>query len=147
MTEVYNLNPNYWNPADQGVETVTVTAVPDNNARLSALLTGEADIMSTTRDAQIDAGTEAGNVLISVPNFFAYLLVTDRAGEFDSPLGDERVRRAILLSLSESSCVRPGASTHSASATSTISRTRWWMRSMPRPWRRVMTCTPRSWKP
>ncbi|MDE0320878.1 MAG: ABC transporter substrate-binding protein [Acidimicrobiaceae bacterium] len=99
VTEVYNLNPNYWNPADQGVETVTVTAVPDNNARLNALLTGETDIMSTTRDAQIDAGTEAGNVLISVPNFFAYLIVTDRAGEFDSPLGDERVRRAILLSL------------------------------------------------
>jgi len=99
VTEVYNLNPNYWNPADQGVETVTVTAVPDNNARLNALLTGEADIMSTTRDAQIDAGVEAGNVLISVPNFFAYLLITDRTGEFDSPLGDERVRRAILLSL------------------------------------------------
>ena len=99
VTEVYNLNPNYWNPADQGVETVTVTAVPDNNARLNALLTGEADIMSTTRDAQIDAGVEAGNVLISVPNFFAYLIITDRAGEFDSPLADERVRRAILLSL------------------------------------------------
>ena len=99
VTEVYNLNPNYWNPADQGVETVTVTAVPGNNARLNALLTEEADIMSTTRDAQIDAGVEAGNVLISVPNFFAYLIVTDRAGEFDSPLADERVRRAILLSL------------------------------------------------
>ncbi len=99
VTEVYNLNPDYWNPADQGVETVTVTAVPDNNARLNALLTGEADIMATTRDAQIDAGVEAGNVLLSVPNFFAYLVITDRAGEFDEPLADERVRRAILLSL------------------------------------------------
>lgn len=99
VTEVYDLNPDYWNPADQGVETVTVTAVPDNNARLNALLTGEADIMATTRDAQIDAALEADMVLISVPNFFAYLLITGRDGVIDEPLGDERVRRAILLSL------------------------------------------------
>ena len=99
VTEVYNLNPNYWNPVDQGVETVTVTAVPDNNARLNALLTDEAEIMATTRDAQIDAGLEDGNVLISVPNFFAYILITGRDGVIDTPLSDERVRRAILLSL------------------------------------------------
>ena len=58
VTEVFDLNPNYWNPADQGVERVTVTLVADNNARMNALLTGEADIMATTRDAQIDTGLD-----------------------------------------------------------------------------------------
>jgi len=99
VTEVFNLNPNYWNPADQGVETVSVTAVPDNNARMNALLTGEADIMATTRDAQIDTGLEAGNVLVSVPNYFPYIIITGRDGAIDEPLADPNVRRAIMLSM------------------------------------------------
>ena len=57
---MYDLNPEYWNPAVQGVERVTVTGVPDNNARMNALLTGEADIMATTRDAQIQTGLDGG---------------------------------------------------------------------------------------
>ena len=99
VTEVFNLNPDYWNPADQGVETVSVTAVPDNNARMNALLTGEADIMATTRDAQIDTGLDAGNVLMSVPNYFPYIIITGRDGAIDEPLANPDVRRAILLSV------------------------------------------------
>lgn len=99
VTEVYNLNPTYWDPAAQGVETVTVTAVPDNNARMNALLTGEAEIMATTRDAQIDTGLDDGNVLLSVPNYFPYILITDREGGLNEPLANADVRRAILLSL------------------------------------------------
>ncbi len=95
-TEVYDLNPDYWDPAAQGVERVTVTAVPDNNARMNALLTDEADIMATTRDAQIDTGLDGGMTLISVPNYFPYLLIVDRAGTKDAPLADENVRKAIL---------------------------------------------------
>ncbi|MDG2111272.1 MAG: ABC transporter substrate-binding protein, partial [Actinomycetota bacterium] len=98
-TEVFNLNENYWNPADQGVETVTVTAVPDNNARMNALLTDEADIMATTRDAQIQTGLDGGNTLISVPNYFPYILIQGRAGETDEALADVRVRQAILYAV------------------------------------------------
>ena len=99
VTEVYDLNPEYWNPAVQGVERVTVTGVPDNNARMNALLTGEADIMATTRDAQIQTGLDGGMELVAVPNYFPYLLVVDRAGEKDAPLADPNVRRAILLAM------------------------------------------------
>ena len=95
-TEVFDLNPDYWDPAAQGVERVTVTAVPDNNARMNALLTDEADIMATTRDAQIDTGLDGGMTLISVPNYFPYLLIVDRNGTRDAPLADENVRKAIL---------------------------------------------------
>lgn len=102
VTEVYNLNANYWDPAAQGVETVTVTAVPDNNARMNALLSGEADIMATTRDAQIDTGLEGGNVLVTVPNYFPYMLITGRDGAIDAPLADPRVRQAMALAVDRS---------------------------------------------
>ncbi len=99
VVEVYDLNADYWNPADQGVERVEVTAVPDNNARANALLSGDADIMATTRDAQIDDLLDAGNTLITVPNFFPYIVITGRDGAIDEPLADERVRQAIALSI------------------------------------------------
>ena len=99
VTEVYNLNPNYWDPAKQGVETVTVTAVSDNNARMNALLSGEADIMATTRDAQIQTGLDAGNLLVSVPNYFPYILIGGRDGELNPAMGDPRVRQAMALSV------------------------------------------------
>lgn len=99
VTEVYNANPDYWDPAKQGVETVTVTAVSDNNARMNALLSGEADIMATTRDAQIETGLDAGNKLVSVPNYFPYILVGGRDGVMNPAMGDERVRQAMALSV------------------------------------------------
>jgi len=99
VTEVYNLNPNYWDPAKQGVEIVTVTAVSDNNARMNALLSGEADIMSTTRDAQIQTGLDGGNQLVSVPNFFPYILIGGRDGELNPAIGDPRVRQAMALAI------------------------------------------------
>jgi peptide/nickel transport system substrate-binding protein len=99
VTEVYDLFDGHWNPADQGVERVEVTAVPDNNARANALLSGDADIMATTRDAQIDDLVDAGNDLLTVPNYFPYLVITGRDGGIDEPLADERVRQAIALSI------------------------------------------------
>lgn len=99
VTEAYDLNADYWNPADQGVEKIIVTAVPDNNARANALLTGDADIMATTRDAQVDDLLAAGNTLVAVPNYFPYIVITGRDGSIDEPLADENVRRAIALSI------------------------------------------------
>lgn len=99
VVEVFTLFDGHWNPADQGVERVEVTAVPDNNARANALLAGDADIMATTRDAQIDELVDGGNEVISVPNYFPYLVITGRDGGIDEPLADERVRRAIALAV------------------------------------------------
>lgn len=95
VTEVYTLNENHYNPADQGVERLEVTAVPDNTARLNALLTGDADIMATIRDAQIDEAEGAGMTVLSIPNNYHYLLITGRDGAIDEPLGNEKVRQAI----------------------------------------------------
>ena len=60
VTEVYVLNPTYWNPADQGVERISITGFPDNNARINALITGEVEISGTTGDTQVVTGLDAG---------------------------------------------------------------------------------------
>lgn len=101
VTEVFTLFENYRDPADQGVERVEVTAVPDNTARLNALLTGETDIMATMRDAQIDQAVEEGNAIISVPNYFPHLHVFGRdEGTVDGDtLGLESIRLAIAYSI------------------------------------------------
>jgi peptide/nickel transport system substrate-binding protein len=101
VTEVYTLFEDYRDPADQGVERVEVTAVPDNTARLNALLTGETDIMATMRDAQIDQAVGEGNSIISVPNYFPHLHVFGREeGTVDGDtLGLTLIRQAIAYSI------------------------------------------------
>ncbi len=99
VTEIYTLNPEYWDPAKQGVEQVEVTAVPDNNARLNAGITGEAEIISTLRSSQIDAAEDEGWVIVDAQNFFPYISILGRTGNRDEALTDERVRQAILYSI------------------------------------------------
>ena len=99
VTEVYVLNPDYWNPADQGVERISITGFPDNNARINALITGEVEISGTVADTQVVTGLDAGMKLVSVPNFFPFILITDRNGELNPALADERVRQAIAYSI------------------------------------------------
>ena len=103
VTEVYTLNDNYWNPADQGVERVSITSFPDNTARINALVTGEVEISDFTQDAQVATGVEAGMELVAVPNFLPYIIITDRNGELNPALADERVRQAIALSVDRES--------------------------------------------
>ncbi len=101
VTEVYTLFEDYWNPADQGVERIEATAVPDNVARLNALLTGETDIMGSIRDAQIGDALDAGNEVISVPNYFPYLGITGRGdGTVDGDLLQlDLIRQAVAYAI------------------------------------------------
>ena len=101
VTEVFTLFEGYWNPADQGVERIEVTSVPDNTARLNALLTGETDIMATIRDAQIDQAVDGGNEVLSVPNYFPYMGISGRGDA--SPDGDllqqDLIRQAVAYAI------------------------------------------------
>ena len=83
VTEVYTLFDGYWDPAKQGVEIVEITAVADNNARLNAGLTGDAEIVATLRDAQIDTAEAEGWETIAVQNYFPIIIIHGRSGVFD----------------------------------------------------------------
>ncbi len=101
VTEVYTVFDGYWNPADQGVERIEATAVPDNVARLNALLTGETDIMGSIRDAQIGDALDAGNEVISVPNYFPYMGIVGRGGDgVDADLLQlDQIRQAVAYAI------------------------------------------------
>ena len=101
VTEVYTVFEEYWNPADQGVERIEATAVPDNVARLNALLTGETDIMGSIRDAQIGEALDGGNEVLSVPNYFPYMGVVGRGDSgVDADLLElDLIRQAIAYSI------------------------------------------------
>ena len=99
VTEVYTLAPDYWNPSHQGVERVEITAVPDNSARLNAALTGEADIVATLRDAEVATARDSSFEVISVPNYFPYIIVTGRDGSIEDEIADLKVRQAIMYSI------------------------------------------------
>ncbi len=102
VTEVYTLAPDYWNPAHQGVERVEITTVADNAARLNAGLTGEADIIATLRDAEVSTATDEGFEVLSVPNYFPYIVIYGRDGGIDDELVDLKVRQAIMYSIDRS---------------------------------------------
>lgn len=95
VREVYDVNPDYWRPADQGVERIVYTSIIDNIARMNALVTGEADVATLTPEAQVKTGLDAGMELVSVPDFFPFILVADREGQIVPELADPRVRQAI----------------------------------------------------
>ena len=99
VAEVFTLFEDYWDPAKQGVEIVEVATVADNNARLNAGLTGDAEIVATLRDAQIETAEADNWEVLAIQNYFPFLIVTGRDGVHDEELADERVRQAILYSI------------------------------------------------
>lgn len=95
VVEVFDLNPDYWQPEDQGVERIEVHTIADNNARLNALLAGDVDLAATVRDDQVVQADNAGMNTASVAAYLPFLIILDREGDRFPPLADERVRQAI----------------------------------------------------
>ena len=95
VVEVFELNPDYWNPDAQGVERIEVQSIPDNNARVNALLAGDIDLASSVPDAQMAEVEGAGMGTASVAAYLPFLIIVDREGATVPALGDERVRQAI----------------------------------------------------
>lgn len=99
VVEVFTVAPNYWQPSDQGVERIEVLAVSDNAARVNALISGDADIAATLRDADVGPAVGSGMEVVEVANYFAQIVITSRDGHNEEALSDVRVRRAIAHSV------------------------------------------------
>lgn len=98
-TQVYDLNPNYWNPAAQGVERVTVLHIGDSQARVNALIAGEVDMIDGASTSLQSSIEDAGAQLVTNPIGFSGLFLGDRVGLLSPELEDPRVREAIGLSI------------------------------------------------
>lgn len=87
-------NSGYWNPDDQGLNSVTFVVLTDDEARLNALLTGEVDV-ATVRVFQEEPAAAAGFAVDQTVNNVAFLHFHDIGGNIIPEFADPRVRQAI----------------------------------------------------
>ncbi len=95
VIEVFELNPDYWDPSVQGVERIEVESIADNNARVNALLAGDIDLASSVPANQVADLEAAGMETTNVAAYLPFLIIVDREGATVPALADERVRQAI----------------------------------------------------
>lgn len=93
-TYTYKPNPLYYEQSHIHYKKLVIKVIPDENARLAALRTGQVDVMGgsiATVDAATAAGLQVGHALAR--NIALWIL--DRDGQLVKPLGDVRVRQAL----------------------------------------------------
>lgn len=95
---VYERNPGYWEPDAQMYDQVSVQIIADANAALSAISTGQVDFASGN-SATLESATAEGLEVVKAPFFNWSLYLTDKEGKLNPALQDERVRKAIALSI------------------------------------------------
>ncbi|MFT3873294.1 MAG: ABC transporter substrate-binding protein [Nocardioides sp.] len=99
---VFKANPNYWNKSAQGVKTIEIYYIPDQQARANALLTHKVDYAAL--DFQFaDQVKAAGMNVQDVPSFPYYLQIMDRNGTIIPAFKDKRVRLAMAYAIDQKS--------------------------------------------
>jgi peptide/nickel transport system substrate-binding protein len=86
----------YWNAKEFPYEKVVMTVMPDVNARLNALKTGQIDGAVVNQQTKAEAKGANLNVLELQANW-AGLVIGDRNGTVVPALGDVQVRKAITM--------------------------------------------------
>jgi peptide/nickel transport system substrate-binding protein len=95
---VFTARQGYWNKDLQKFSTVTLRTLTDLTARTNALVSGQVD--GTLLDPKTGKQAEgAGMKLATNQVDWSGLLLLDREGKVDKPLGDVRVRQAINYAL------------------------------------------------
>jgi len=97
---VYTLNDSYWEPAAQGVERIEVYDIPDQQARINALKTGQVDFIAVRGSgaAEIEADSSLGIIQRGYGATFG-VPILDRAGTTVEALASPEVREAMSLAI------------------------------------------------
>lgn len=105
---VLERNEDYYGEA-AAYEKVTIKALPDNSARIAALLGGSVDVINAVPINGVDSILAAGNLeLVSAPSTLAIFFLADQGQEptpkvtgtdGKNPFLDVRVRRALNLAI------------------------------------------------
>ncbi|PRZ42303.1 peptide/nickel transport system substrate-binding protein [Antricoccus suffuscus] len=91
----YEKTPGYWDPDAQRVATMTYQYMPDDQTRISALMSGTVDGASVNPD-ELDTADGAGMVPIVRPAApFIYFMVNTAKG----PFADPEVRKALNMAI------------------------------------------------
>ncbi|TQM11330.1 ABC transporter substrate-binding protein [Pseudonocardia kunmingensis] len=92
---VFRANPDYWNRDAVKAETVEVKIIQEDNARLNATQSGQADVMATLQPGQIEAAESAGLRTLSDFTITASFLIMDREGSLVPAFAEPKVREAV----------------------------------------------------
>ena len=92
---MFTKNPNYWVKGKPYVDSLKITSIDDNTARLNALLSGQIDAMAQLPTQQAKAHEATGDIKVLVapsPQAMMFYMDTTKA-----PFTDPRVTLAIKL--------------------------------------------------
>lgn len=99
----YVPNPEYWNPDDIHYKKVVIKVLPNPNTALSALRSGQVDVIAGDLTQVVDTAEDAGLNIASAHQPFWGLALADRAGDIVPALGDPRVRQALNYAINRQS--------------------------------------------
>lgn len=98
-------NPDYWNAKAYPYDKYVVKPMADVTARLNAIKSGQAN--TTDIDTSVLAEAKSSGLGIEQINLnWAGLLIFDREGSINKPLGDPRVRKALNHAIDGDSIVK-----------------------------------------
>jgi peptide/nickel transport system substrate-binding protein len=95
---VFRARDDYWNQDLQKFSTITLRTLTDLTARTNALVSGQ--VAATLLDPKTGKQAAAAGMKLATNQVdWSGLLLMDRDGEVNKPLGDQRVRQAINYAL------------------------------------------------
>ena len=94
-TYTYVPNPYYWNKKAIHWKQVVVKVISNPSAALSALETGQANVVISQSNSSIDAAKSAGLKYAAPSSLYLNVMLVDRVGTLVKALGDVRVRQAL----------------------------------------------------
>lgn len=91
----FTRTPDYWDAKDYDFETVSILPIGDQTALHNAMLSGQVNVIYADPANNDQAKQQGWNVTEQVASWVGFQ-VTDRVGKKLKPLGDVRVRQALL---------------------------------------------------
>jgi peptide/nickel transport system substrate-binding protein len=95
-------NKNYWDASQQHWKKIVLKVVPDSNAVIQAMQTGQIDFTTQLTGANINAAKAAGLNIDTAAGASFFALLADRKGELTDAIGDLKVRQAMNYALDRS---------------------------------------------
>jgi peptide/nickel transport system substrate-binding protein len=92
-------NKNYWDATQQHWKKIVIKVVPDNNAVIQAMQTGQIDFTTQLTGANLSAAKAAGLNIDTAAGASFFALLADRNGDLNSNIGDLKIRQAMNMAL------------------------------------------------